>query len=94
MNIFLHSKLLPEEERIPVLVEQGAKQFSKIADNLNRVLKGKTFLLGEQFTTADIMIASTLQWFPEFLDDRPDLKAYVGLLSERPAYLRAQAKNV
>ena len=93
MNIFLHSKLLPEEERIPILVEQGVKQFNKIADNLNQTIEKKPYLLGDQFSTADIMVSSTLQWFPDFLDDRPELKAYVNRNSERPAYQRAQEHN-
>ena len=93
MNIFLHTKLLPEEERLPQLVEPSTKQFHKIAKNLNQVMKGRSYLLGEQFTTADIMIASTLQWFPEFMDDRSNLQDYVSRISERPAYQRAQINN-
>ena len=93
MNIFLHTKLLPEAERIPQLVEPSTKQFNNIANNLNRALQGKSYLLGEQFTTADIMISSTLQWFPEFLDGQSNLQGYVSRISERLAYQRAQQKN-
>ncbi len=92
MNIFLHSKFLPEDQRLAVLVEQGKKQFHLLANNINRVLQDRLYLLGEQFSTADIMLASTLQWFPDLLDGHPDLQSYADRLTHKPAYQRAITK--
>ena len=53
------------------------------------------YLMGEQFTAADVVIGSTLRWglmfklFPE----RPEFVAYVGRLNERAALKRADAKD-
>jgi glutathione S-transferase len=56
-------------------------------------LAGKPYLLGDQFSAADIMIGSTLAWasFMGLLDGLPGLASYVERLVQRPAYQRAQA---
>ncbi len=93
MTIFLHGFLLPEQRRIASLVEQAKKQFKPIARVLERQLAERVYLLGDQFSTADIMLASTLQWFPELLEPFPALQAYCDRLIERAAYQRARAKE-
>jgi glutathione S-transferase len=51
------------------------------------------YLLGEQFTAADVVLGSTLRWGLMFklLPERPEFVAYVGRLGERPALRRATA---
>ena len=58
---------------------------------------GKTdFLGGRNLTTADIMMVfllTTVRMFvPEPLDDRPNTRAYLKRIGERPAYRSAMAK--
>src|SRR5690606_10663155 len=45
------------------------------------------YLLGEQFTAADIAVGSQLRWGMMFklIPERPEFAAYVGRLNERPA---------
>ena len=45
------------------------------------------YLMGKQFTAADVIIGSGLRWGMMFklLPERPEFTAYVGRLSERPA---------
>ncbi len=93
VNIFLHSRLLPETQRLPALVEQSKKQFHPLAQHLDRVLQDKSFLLGDTFSTADIMMASTLQWMPERIEAFSGLQAYLDRATQRPAYLRARQKE-
>ena len=54
------------------------------------------YLLGSQFTAADVVIGSGLRWGMMFklIPDRPEFKAYVGRLSERPALKRATEKDM
>ena len=54
-----------------------------------------TYLLGEQFTTADIVIGSGLRWgmMTGGIPQRPEFVAYTGRLAERPALQRAEAKD-
>ena len=53
------------------------------------------YLMGEQFTAADVVIGSGLRWGMMFklLPERPEFTAYVGRLSERPALKRATEKD-
>ena len=57
-------------------------------------LAGRDYLLGTEFSTADVMVGSTLAWAamlgavsPEFAN----VAGYVARLGARPAYQRAAA---
>ena len=57
---------------------------------------GKTpYLIGEQFTAADVVIGSGLRWGMGFklLPQRPEFVAYVDRLAKRPALQRSEAKD-
>jgi glutathione S-transferase len=51
------------------------------------------YLMGEQFTAADVVIGSTLRWGMMFklLPERPEFTAYIARLQQRPALQRAVA---
>ena len=53
------------------------------------------YLMGQQFTAADVIIGSGLRWGMMFklVPERPEFSAYVGRLSERPALERATQKD-
>jgi glutathione S-transferase len=93
LQVFMHSSRLPEAERSPQAVEEGRKKAAEVTAVLENAVRGKTFLLGEQFTAADVMIGSTLAWARSLglLSGRTELEAYVKRLVERPAYQRARA---
>jgi glutathione S-transferase len=58
----------------------------------NAVAKGP-YIMGEQFTAADVVVGSMLRWGMMFglLPKRPEFVAYVGQLEQRPALQRATA---
>ena len=58
------------------------------------VAKGP-YIMGEQFTAADVVIGSGLRWGMMFklLPERPEFTAYVGRLAARPALQRADEKD-
>jgi glutathione S-transferase len=60
----------------------------------NAVAKGP-YLMGDQFTAADVVIGATLRWGMQFklLPERPEFVAYAARLGERPALRRAEAKD-
>ena len=93
LQIFLNTVMLPEAERSTAAVEKARAAFTQVADVLERALAGRTHLLGEQFSAADVMIGSTLNWasFMGLLKGRTALEAYVKRLAERPAFQRARA---
>jgi glutathione S-transferase len=92
LQVFMNTIMLPEAERSAAAVEKAKTQFADVARVLSNALAGRTFLLGEQFSAADVMVGSTLGWasFMGLLADQPTLQAYVKRLSERPAFQRAQ----
>lgn len=86
LDAFLQ-QFAPEEKRNQALVERAANAWSTtIAPFLSRELGDGPYLLGEDFTFADVMVgyttfyASQMGWL-----DGP-LQAYVGRLTERPGF--------
>jgi glutathione S-transferase len=91
ITIFLHTVMLPEDQRSSKLVEEARKTFSGIAHVIAQRLEGRPYLLGD-FSAADVMIGSTLAWgqFMGLLAEQPKLQEYVGRLIQRPGYQKAQ----
>jgi glutathione S-transferase len=58
------------------------------------VAKGP-YLMGEQFTAADVVIGAGLRWGMQFklVPERPEFIAYTSRLAQRPALQRAEAKD-
>jgi glutathione S-transferase len=59
------------------------------------VAKASPYLLGEQFTAADVVIGSSLRWGMQFklLPSLPEFVAYTGRLAQRPALQRQIAQD-
>lgn len=86
---FLHSRLLPEAQRVEAIVPWAMRYYRRFLKVLNDELTGKEYLLGQQFSTADIMVGAVLMWTPEAIAKYPELIDYVQRLKQRPAYQRA-----
>ena len=74
----------------------GFGEFNTVIDVLVQAAgAARPYLMGEQFTAADVVIGSGLRWGMMFklLPERPEFAAYVGRLNERPALKRATAKD-
>ncbi len=93
IQVFLNTARLPEAERSAAAAEEGRQKFAEVARVLEAALTGKSFILGEQFSAADVMIGSSLGWAQMLglLNGYPAIEAYVGRLITRPAFQRAQA---
>jgi glutathione S-transferase len=93
LKVFLNTRMLAEEKRSPAVAEEGRAQWKDVARVVQQAVEGKTFLLGEQFTAADVMVGSILGWsgFMGLLEGFAGLQAYVGRLTSRPAFKRANA---
>lgn len=93
IEVVLHTVMLPEAQRSAAAAEAGRTKFTQVAQVLEQALAGKSFILGDQFSVADVMIGSTLGWaqMMGILSGHPVLEAYVGRLATRPAFQRAQA---
>jgi glutathione S-transferase len=73
----------------------GYRDLDVVSDILAKAVTQGAWLMGEQFTAADVVIGSGLRWGTMFklIPERPEFTAYVGRLSERPALQRATAKD-
>jgi glutathione S-transferase len=73
----------------------GYGDFDTVIDVLARAVTKGPYLMGEQFTAADVIIGSTLRWGTMFklLPERPEFTAYIGRLAQRPALQRAEAQD-
>lgn len=93
LQIFLHSIQLPEAQRSAEQLAAGRQNAAGCNRVLTDAIGNRPYLLGEQFTAADVMIGSTLAWasFMGVLDGFPVLASYVERLMQRPAYQRATA---
>jgi glutathione S-transferase len=92
--IFFHTMMRPEAERIPKVVEEARPQLAAVMKVIEQALAGRTHILGQDFTTADVMIGSTLVWarmMGILSGDYPTTNAYLDRLMARPAFQRAQA---
>jgi len=93
LQVFLHTVILPEEQRSSEQAQEGRTKFKDVARVLTNALRGKQYLVGNQFSAADVMIGSTLAWshFMGLLSDQHALEEYVKRVTSRPAYQAAQA---
>ena len=83
------SKMTGEADRDPL----AKARYQAAVDRLLEALWIGPYLLGERFTAADVMVGSSLAWARSFLPESPLLDAYAERLAQRPARIRADAKD-
>jgi glutathione S-transferase len=71
----------------------GYGDFDTVMEVTAKAVERGPYLMGEQFTAADVVVGSMLRWGMMFdlLPKRPEFVAYVGRLEQRPALQRAVA---
>lgn len=60
-------------------------------ERLAEALKGNSYLMGDDFTIADLIIASTFSTLPQLMPDNPDIQGWVARCANRPAMQAALA---
>ena len=73
----------------------GYGDFDTVMNVLAKAVEKGTFLMGEQFTAADVVIGANIRWGLVFklIPERPEFTAYAARLALRPAAQRAEAKD-
>jgi glutathione S-transferase len=81
-----------EEPRAAAL---GWRDFDTVLDIVAKPVAKGQFLIGEQFTAADVVIGSGLRYGMMFklIPERKEFLDYVGRIAARPAAKRAEAKD-
>tara|TARA_B100000609_G_scaffold190624_1_gene178727 strand:+ start:500 stop:1123 length:624 start_codon:yes stop_codon:yes gene_type:complete len=94
-EIVNHRREFPDEQEIPEVVQEMQSRIYKCLDALNEALEGKDFILGKDFTAADISLGYSLliaqnridKEFPEKVDK------YWGNISSRHAFITARSRE-
>ena len=73
----------------------GYGDYDTVMDVLADGVRTGPYLMGQQFTAADVVIGAGLRWGMAFklIPERPEFTAYTARLAARPALKRAQAKD-
>ena len=85
-RITRHTRLYPEDKRLPDDVALASQEFIDMAAVLDRHMVGRQFIVGDSITVADCMTAHTLDWGNELhlIEDCPQLRAYLERMYARP----------
>ena len=81
-----------EEARRAML---GYGSFDTTMDVVAKAVEKGPWLMGEQFTAADVVIGANIRWGTMFklVPERPEFTAYAARIAARPAVQRADAKD-
>jgi glutathione S-transferase len=73
----------------------GFGTYDAALDGMEALLKGRSFVCGDQFTAADVYAGSAVDWGMQFgtIPKRPVFEAYAERLRARPAYKSTKAIN-
>lgn len=93
IGAFIQLVFVPEERRDNGIIENAMAKVPGLFNVLNDALEGKSYLVGDDFTLADLNVASIASLCPEI---KFDLTAYKNIqtwltqISERPAFKKYQ----
>jgi glutathione S-transferase len=81
-----------EEPRRAML---GYGDFDTVMNVVAKAVEKGPWILGEQFTAADVVIGSNVRWGTMFklVPERPEFAAYAARIAARPAAQRAEQKD-
>jgi len=89
----LHNRILPEKQQVRDILPWLMERYTHVLKALDKKLKNQKYLLGDNFSTPDIMLGSTISWLPEKLKPFTALEDYVDRLTTRTAYINASKEN-
>jgi glutathione S-transferase len=94
--ILVHTRILPPAQRVAAVADEARRELALRARVLARALADRPFLLGEQFSAADIVIGHDCAWarMLDVLDEFPELVDYLHRLERRPAFARVYGERV
>ncbi|HSC75405.1 MAG TPA: glutathione S-transferase family protein [Pseudomonadales bacterium] len=84
-----HKFALPEEKRVPAVMDTARWEFTVAAQRVAKGLEGREFILGKTFSVADILLGHTLKWARAFdvPTEQATVDAYADRLFARPAFI-------
>ena len=95
LKVLMNRVILAKEQRNSAEADEAEKKLAAPLAVLDGALQGKRYLLGDNFTVADLNVASVLSWARASKMDLakyPNLGRWLGECLSRPAVKRAQGK--
>jgi glutathione S-transferase len=73
----------------------GWAEAGEVEEVLNSALSGRKYLLGDEFSAADITIGGTINFMMMFklMNETPVFKDYVARITSRPAFKRMMERD-
>lgn len=93
-EIVNHRREFPGDAEVPAVIGEMKNRARVCLDALEQALAGHDFLLGEEFSAADIMMGYTVlltRMFKVLGEDHPNVQHYFSRLAERSGFQRATA---
>jgi glutathione S-transferase len=93
LSYLLHTAFLPEAKRNPDIAREALGQVQAPLKVLDEALKGTGYLIGDNFTVADLNVAAVLSWAKASkldLSAFPQVAQWLDRSLSRPAAVRAQ----
>lgn len=89
--VFARGFRWPEQRRLETATDDEHERFARLCHALRKPLSHAPYLLGDAFTTADVLVGSVLAWAKTvgLLRSAHELEPYLRRLEDRPAYARA-----
>ena len=93
-TIAKHRFVLPEEKRVPAILQTAFWEFSIAASVLTKGLANRPYAAGEKFSVADILLGHTLAWARSTRIElgHETLNDYADRILNRPALARARER--
>ncbi|MFN2425612.1 MAG: glutathione S-transferase family protein [Candidatus Binatia bacterium] len=95
LDVLMHRMFLPAEQRDPKAADAGVAKLQAPLAVLDGHLVGRKHILGDQYSVADVNVASVLSWATLVgvdLSTFPNLARWLSDCSSRPAAKMASAK--
>ncbi len=96
MQIVIQKFFTPEDKRNPAIIERATEGLQRPLKVLDDHLSKSAYLLGEDFTIADLNVAAVMQLIKAVQVDLsafPNVTAWLDKCCARPSFERAQTKD-
>lgn len=94
IEVFIQKVFMPDDKRDNAVIENNLKKIPELLNVLNNSLNGKKYVTGNHFTIGDINAASVVSICSMIgveLSAYPNIKGWLGAISDRPAYQAYQS---
>ena len=94
IDILIQVMFVPEGKKNPAVIEEAKKKIEPLNVLLNYHLKNRNFMVGNEFTLADINIASIVginKLTGQSLSAYPPIEKWLAAMAARPPYKKVEA---